>query len=81
MLFTVTLTSCFPQLDFVYNISLFAFESSIVPSLITLYLYINTSFRNNNNNNKCTNQKEKNISQNHTSPVVSANYTKQSIIE
>jgi hypothetical protein len=29
---------------FVYNISLFTFESSIVPSLITLYLNINNLF-------------------------------------
>ncbi len=52
--FTVTITSCFtppppppqcfPQLGFVYNFSLFTFESSIVLSLITLYLYKTTFY-------------------------------------
>ncbi len=38
------------RFDFVYIISLFTFDSSIVLSLITIYLYINTSYPHKNNN-------------------------------
>ncbi len=45
-------------LGFVYVISLFTFESSIVLSLITLYKYINTSFPHRSNNKKCTKRRK-----------------------
>jgi hypothetical protein len=37
-------------LGFVYTISLFTFVSGIVLDLISLYLYVNASFPNRNNN-------------------------------
>ncbi len=46
-------------LGFVYIISLFSLERSIVLSLITLYLYINTSFPHRNNNWKWGKERRK----------------------
>jgi hypothetical protein len=48
-IYTATAESAW-GLGFVYIFSLFSFESSIVISFITLYLYINTSFSSRNNN-------------------------------
>jgi hypothetical protein len=48
-IYTATAESAW-GLGFVYILSLFSFESNIVISFITLYLYINTSFSSRNNN-------------------------------
>jgi hypothetical protein len=58
-------------LGFVYIISLFTLESSIAFSPIILYLYINIYFHHRNNNYVDLHRKNENLTENHTTPMVS----------
>jgi hypothetical protein len=66
-------------LGFVYIISLFTFESSIVLSLISLYVYIKHLFPIETIIRKL--RRRKTLAENHTTPMVSEIYTKKTISE